>query len=330
VVRPYKDQLRWGSHDYLNVNHWVDVSNHDFGVTMAPWEASAVSFGEIRYSKFSIDYEPANPHLYSFAWSNRMAGLLTLSPNDCNATLRYSFSSHGGDWDHHAVTSFGWEVASPLEASVMEGAQRGTLPSGEASFVRLSAPDVELVTLKNSEQPGRGWILRLVETEGRDTDVSVDLGHFDLASAEECDLVENGRRAIPVERNRLRLHMGKYAYATIRLLGKAQPPPAVAEVRARASSDSEIALEWPSVAGAAGYNVYRSEDPKDPPTVYTLVGRAVGNHFADTGLNLDTTYYYHVASVSRDNRQSEPSQRASAHTSAMNRSAPGPVQDLVR
>jgi len=94
------------------------------------------------------------------------------------------------------------------------------------------------VTLKNSEQPGRGWILRLVETEGRDTDVNVDLGHFDVVSAEECDLVENGRRAIPVDGNRLHLHVAKYAYATIRLLGRSQPPPAVGAVRARAASDS--------------------------------------------------------------------------------------------
>jgi len=87
-------------------------------------------------------------------------------------------------------------------------------------------------------------------------------------------------------------------------------------------------LDWPAVAGAAGYNVFRSEDPKDPPTVYTLVGRVVGNHLTDTGLNLDTTYYYHLASVSRDNRQSEPSQQASAHTSALNRTPPGLVEDL--
>jgi hypothetical protein len=113
VVRPFKDQVRWGSQDYLNVNHWVDVSNDDFGVTMAPWEASAVSFGEIRYSKFSIDYEPTKPYLFSFAWSNRMAGLLTLSPEDCNATLRYSFTSHPGSWDRGRVTSFAWQVANP-------------------------------------------------------------------------------------------------------------------------------------------------------------------------------------------------------------------------
>jgi fibronectin type 3 domain-containing protein len=156
----------------------------------------------------------------------------------------------------------------------------------------------------------------------------VDLGHFDLVSAEECDLVENPVRAIPVDGNRLHLHVGKFAYSTIRLLGRAQPPQAVEMVKARAASDSEMALEWPAVAGAAGYNVFRSEDPKDPPTVYTLAGRAVGNHFADIGLNLDTTYYYHVASVSRDNRQSEPSKQASAHTSAVNRTAPGTLEDL--
>ena len=158
VVRPFDDQLRWGSHDYLNANRWVDVSNAGYGVTMAPWEASAVSFGEIRYNRFSIDYKPSKPYLFSFAWSNRMAGLLTLEPADCNATLRYSFTSHAGDWEGSA-SQFGWRIASPLEASVIEKPQTGRTGCGtRSSFVRISAPNVQLVTLKNSEQPGRGWI----------------------------------------------------------------------------------------------------------------------------------------------------------------------------
>jgi hypothetical protein len=31
VVRPYKDQLRWGSHDYLSVNRWVDCNSTSWG-----------------------------------------------------------------------------------------------------------------------------------------------------------------------------------------------------------------------------------------------------------------------------------------------------------
>lgn len=90
VVRPYKDQLRWGSHDYLSANRWVDVSNNTVGVTMAVNEAPNVNFGEIRYNQFSIDYQPQSSYLYSFAYSNRMAGLLTLNADDANATLHYT------------------------------------------------------------------------------------------------------------------------------------------------------------------------------------------------------------------------------------------------
>jgi hypothetical protein len=45
-------------------------------------------------------------------------------------------------------------------------------------------------------------------------------------------------------------------------------------------------------------------------------------------LNLDTAYYYRVASVSRDNQQSEPSKQLIAHTSTVNRTPPLPVEDL--
>jgi hypothetical protein len=293
---------------------------------MAPLEASAVSFGEIRYNRFSIDYKPTKPYLFSFAWSNRMAGLLTLEPADCNATLRYSFTSHPGNWEG-AAPQFGWQIASPLEASVIEKAQSGPLPRDRSSFVRIGAPNVQLITLKNSEQPGHGWILRLVETEGKDTDVSIDLPHFELASAEECDLVENTRAVLPVDANKLQLRIGKYAYATIRLVGGEKIPAAPSDVQARPASDSEIALSWPA-AGAAAYNIYRSEDPKDPPTAYTLAGRATQTHFTDTGLKLDTTYYYFVAGVSRDNQQSAPSAQIHARTTTQNRTAPPPVEDL--
>ena len=328
VVRPYEDQLRWGSHDYLNVNRWADVSNDDFGVTMAPREASAVSFGEIRYNRFSIDYRPSKPYLFSFAWSNRMAGLLTLEPADCNATLHYSFTSHAGGWNRDTAARFGWEVASPLEAAVITGPQTGPLPRGHASFVAVSAPNVQLITLKDSEQPGRGWILRLVETEGRDTDINIEFANLSLSGARECDLVENDRRPIPLEGGRLRLHIGKYAYSTIRLIGRGEAPAAPQMASAHADADSEISLTWPAVPGAAAYNIYRSDDPMDPPTAYTLVRRVTPNRMVDTSLNPDTTYYYYIAAVNRVNLQSSVSPQVSARTTVSHRTPPAPVTDL--
>jgi hypothetical protein len=328
VVRPHEDQLRWGSHDYLNVNRWADVSNDDFGVTMVPEEASAVSFGEIRYNRFSIDYKPSRPYLFSFAWSNRMAGLLTLEPADCNQTLHYSFTSHRGGWNAGTATRFGWETATPLETAVIEGPQTGPLPADRASFVKIGQANVQLVTLKNSEQPGLGWIARIVETEGRDTDATLEFPNFDIASAEECDLVENARKPVATEGNRVRLRIGKYDFTTIRLTARGDLPRTPSGVTSQPMSDSEIALSWPAVPAAAAYNVYRSVDPDDPASAYTLFGRTTQNRFLDKGLSVDTAYHYRVAAVNRGNLQSAPSPPITARTTNVNRTPPGEVEDL--
>ena len=325
VVRPYEDQLRWGSHDYLVANRWVDVSNPSFGITMAPWNAATVNFGEIRYNRFSIDYRPTSSYLYSYAYSNRMAGLLTLNGDDCNARMGYSFTSHSGDWDAGQTTAFGWSVASPLEARLLPAAQRGDLPPKEATFLNISAPNVQLVTLKQSEQPGRGWIVRLVETEGKDTDVAVELPHFHITHAAECDLVENDRGPLAVDGRKVTLRMGKYSYATVRVWGAADPGH-VADVHAEALSDKQVRLDWSG--SATGYNIYRSEDPDAPPTLYSLVGRSAQAQFTDDWLKLGTTYYYHVAPVSNDNNQGAPSPRVAVTTRTANTSAPAPVEGL--
>lgn len=154
VVRPYFDHLFWGSFDFLFADRWVDVSNENYGITMAPWEAGTVDFGEIRYNRFSIHYRPTKPYLCSYALSSRMAGLFTVNGTNCGAVLDYSFTSHKRDWRNGDTTRFGWEVASPLEAMVKTGSNKGELPRTMASFLKVNAPNVELVTLKQSEQPG--------------------------------------------------------------------------------------------------------------------------------------------------------------------------------
>jgi len=325
VVRPYVDQLRWGSHDYLMANRWVDVSNSSFGVTMAPWNASTVSFGEIRYNRFSIDYRPTSSYLYSYAYSNRMAGLLTLNGDDCNARLGYSFTSHAGDWSGGQTTAFGWSVASPLEARLLPRSQRGSLPTERASFLSVSAPNVQLVTLKQSEQPGRGWIVRLVETEGRDTDVVVALPRFPITRATECDLVENDRGPLVVAGRKVNLRIGKYAFATLRVWSD-DALGGVEGVRAEALSDKSVRLRWNG--SAAAYNIYRSEDPDAPPTLYSLVARTTQPAFTDDWLKIATTYYYYVAPVSLSNNQGATTPRVAVTTKTVNSSPPAPVEGL--
>ncbi len=327
VVRPYDDQLRWGSHDYLCANRWVDLNDGSFGITMAPWNAAIVNFGEIRYNKFAIDYKPTQPRLYSHALSNRMAGLLTNSPKECNATLRYSFTSYAGPWSSGEASDFGWSIASPLEAEVIAGGQTGELPESD-SFLAVDAPNVQLVTLKHSEHPGRGWVFRLVETSGKSCRVTVQLPTFPITGAVRTDLVENDQELLPVTNRSVSLQMGPYSFATVRVFADEPQPDAVDGIRAESVTDQGLILHWDKVGpNVAAYDVYRSEDPDAPPTADTLIGRTTDDHYRDEGLKLATNYSYYVAGVTSANTQGACSPRFDVQTATQNVSPPGVVRE---
>lgn len=328
VIRPFDDQLRWGSHDFLNANWWTDVSNAKYGVTMAPWNATTLNFGDIRYNQFSNDYKPENSHLFSYAWSNRMSGLLELTADEWNVTLGYSFTSHEGDWNSGAATQFGWSIATPLEARVLAAGQKGSLPAKGKSFLSVEAPNVQLTTLKQSIQPGRGWVARLVETEGKAGNVTLDLSHFPLQGAAFCDLVENDLNPLPVKNGKVAIAMKPFSFATIRFYGADPSFAGVQDFKAEALSDKSIKLSWAAIPGAAAYLVYRSEDPQAPPTAYTLVGRAVAPSFTDDWLKIATDYFYHVAPISALNLQGPISNALVARTDGKNVSPPHPVEGL--
>ncbi len=326
VVRPYDDQLRWGSHDYLSANRWVDVSSPAFGVTIAPWNEQIFEFGEIRYNQFSIDYKPTNSHLFSYAWSNRMTGLLDLEQKNREFTVGYSLTSHPGDWNSGAAAQLGWTVASPLKAKQIQAGHHTGLDRNAGSFFSINVPNVEMTVLKESEQPGRGWIVRLVEIAGKATDAVLTSSLLPVKEAWACDLVEDDQTSLPVEGGRVRAHILPFGTATIRLLAS-QPPAGVREVAARAISGEQVAIIW---TGAAGdFNVYRSTDPQDPPTAYTLLARTSNNRFTDDHLMPMTTYIYRVATVNRDNRQGPVSRPVTVTTPFDQSRATPTVTDLT-
>jgi fibronectin type 3 domain-containing protein len=327
VVRPYLDQQRWGSHDFLSADRWVDVSNKDFGVTLGLVNSPIVEFGEIRYNQFSIDYKPTEPYLFGYAWSNRMAGLLTLNGDDCNATFRYSLSSHSGDWDSGATTRFGWSVASPLIAVNAGANPNGPLDSRQSGFFSVDAPDVEMTVLKQSEQPGKGWIVRLVETDGKPTTLAMKSNLLPLTAAYETDLTENDTRKLNVDNGTVKANILPFGYLTLRLTNN-DVPARVENLSAAAQSGEKTLLQWHSTAPENRYEVFRSDDPRDPATEYTMIGTTTVPEFHDDGLDPGTTYFYRVAAVSKQNMGGPESAPASVTTHPAPSEPPSAVKDL--
>ena len=327
VVRPHFDQLSWGSQDYLTANRWVDVSNHNFGITLAPWNESTFDFGEIRYNQLSINYTPTKPYLFNYAWSNRMAGLMTLNGDDCNATFRYSLRSHSGDWDSGETTRFGWSVASPLLAIAAGANPKGLLDSKQSSFFSVDAPNVQMTVLKESEQSGKGWIVRLVETEGKATEVSIRSNFLPVGDAYECDLVENDVKKLAADNGLIKAKILPFGYLTLRLVSGSTPA-RVENLTATAQSGEKVVLRWNSNGTKDPYEVFRSDDSRDPATEYTLIGTVNVPEFHDDGLDPGTTYYYHVAAVTPDNVGGPESAEAKVTTQVAASEPPAPVKGL--
>ena len=79
--------------------------------------------------------------------------------------LRYSVTSHKGDWIEGRPRYLGWSAGNPLIPVPVDGKSKGDLPE-TLSFCQLDKPNVFLLALKKAEI-GEGIIIRLNETEGR-------------------------------------------------------------------------------------------------------------------------------------------------------------------
>lgn len=76
------------------------------------------------------------------------------------------------------------------------------------------------------------------------------------------------------------------------------------------AGDKQVSLSWSPVAGAAGYNIYRSTTSGGN---YTKIASDVTSTiYADTGLTNGVTYYYYVTAVDSSGAESQPSNEASA------------------
>jgi len=86
--------------------------------------------------------------------------------------------------------------------------------------------------------------------------------------------------------------------------------PAVPSVWVSAVSSTSVTVSWSSVTGATGYKVYRSSSSSG---TYSKVGDATTTSYTDTGLTVNTTYYY---KVSASNSAGESAQSSSVSAKA--------------
>ena len=352
VVEPLGNQFQGSTSNFFGIQHFTDLSNDSYGVTLSTINAPLIEYGTPRPALWlagndaeSIMKKPERSHCYLYLMNNMFFTNIPVSqPGD--ATFRWSIRAHEGNWVEGKAYRFGWETSHPLQAFLVGKRRQGVLPESAHSFVSVNKENVLCSTVKPAEANGEGFVFRFFELTGVASDVRVKANVFPLIrSAEETSLIEEGR-GIPVTlsgKNELLFSIRPFGVKTIRVIpaGAAIPPPT--NVAAHALSDREVALAWsrPKRSDVSFYRIYRGRQRDFNPALINCIASVTAGRFIDSpvlnsGGWLDnkpepaTTYFYRIEAVGRDNRRGKLSEPVEVRTlsSTEKNSLPQKVQGL--
>ena len=188
---------------FREVVKWLAVGYGDKVVTVA---APA--------SSFYIDGSTIQAVLLRTQYSCRDANLWSLNQGKHEWAFRI-FADHG-DWRSAKSYLRGWEHHNPLRAAdTRSGASSKADLSEKQSFCHVSHPNVIVTALKKADRR-EGSVIRLVEMEGRNTEIQL---HFfaPIKAAYEVDLLERNDKRLPCRSGKVRLKMGSHEIKTVLL-----------------------------------------------------------------------------------------------------------------
>ncbi|MBU6402597.1 MAG: hypothetical protein KGS61_19940, partial [Verrucomicrobia bacterium] len=219
-VDPARDLLEGGCSDWFAIQRLVNVQDGRVSVSVASVDAPLVCLGDICRGRWLAQFTNQTAIVFSYAlnnyWSPKWAG-------QTSAVLRYRYvvSSHA-QFDPAHETRWGEETRVPLEVATLKSSDKlpgwhGRLPEAEASLASVSPENLVLTTLKPAED-GRGLVVRVLETAGRDTDGRVKLPRLKVRGALEANAVEVPGRSLRTDGDAVRFHIRPHQVLTLRVV----------------------------------------------------------------------------------------------------------------
>ncbi len=252
LIEPLKDQLPGSNTDYYAAQHWVDVSGSEFGVTFSGMESHLVELGGLYPGYVSQAHHGVAPpdfgheflressrkaHIYSYALVSNFRTNFQPSQHG-NMLFRYSVTSHTGDHPVGNARDFGWRVHNPMIPAIVRdkgimsnyisdadiflipriarGEMEWMLPMS-GSFCGVEPRNVLLSTLKQAED-GKGFIVRLIETEGRESVATITLPSLKIEQVLRTNIVEEDEEPLPTGGHTVTVAIKPFEIATVRIL----------------------------------------------------------------------------------------------------------------
>ena len=163
VVRPEIDQLAGACKNYFTVQRWVDISNAEFGATLAVVDAPLIEVGAItndpRGGVGWIKELEQTTTLYSYIMNNYWETNYKAG-QEGPTVFRYSIRPHK-EFDSAQAAKFGVERSQPLIVVPVDAASSVPKP-----IFSVTPADVVVTAFKPSED-GTGKIVRLFNTSSK-------------------------------------------------------------------------------------------------------------------------------------------------------------------
>jgi alpha-mannosidase len=206
---PNVDQLDGSVRDWYPLRRWVDVSDGEHGVTLAPLDAPLAQLGGITTGRAAHALEPDGPAVYSWALNNHWS-VNFRALQEGEIPLRYRLTTHAGDCDDAAAARFAAAAATPplvLRDWLRRGAAQG-------QFLTLDDDGVELA-VKPAED-GDGIVVRLHDQRGESRSVGVRFAAAP-ASVHATSPLELDGEALALGDGRVAVPVGARELASIRV-----------------------------------------------------------------------------------------------------------------
>ncbi|MDO5553837.1 MAG: glycoside hydrolase family 38 C-terminal domain-containing protein [Planctomycetia bacterium] len=314
IVRPKIDRTGHTTDAYTSVREWSTVGNKEYTIGLIQLDSTLTEFGKIHSDKKEVNVPAESSHIYSYLFTD----WLQMHTNGGSAIcprFRYVITSGKGDWHELGITQLARRHSQPVVVTRVEANSGAELP-GSYSFLSCDSSDVRLLTLKLAEDPGKGIIARLLETEGRPVTASLS-GLTKEMETTQCSILERDLEPCPGATVELLAN----GYRTLRFSFAGQTPTA-SEQSLSAKTDASISLKWPAMENAVQYNIYRGEYADFVPDVYHLIATTTSAEYEDRFLGPGEKYFYRVAAVDAQLRQGPVSTSLEAETEASGNSAP--------
>ena len=209
-LTPDADQLPGTVRDWYPVGHWVDVSDGERGVTLAPLDAPLVHLGGITTGLDARTHQPEGPTLMSWALQNHWMVNFHAS-QEGEIPLRYRLTTHAGACDDRAAHRFGLEQSTPPIALRDVTATE----SKQGQFIEIDGA-LELLHVKTAED-NDGIIVRLQNLGAKAASAQLRLPAFGISSAHLTSPDERNGKALAVQDGAITVSVAPGAIQSVRI-----------------------------------------------------------------------------------------------------------------